>query len=99
MRLGSVNYLIEYYTDQCSQTELSVEGCHQSADISTGGSCLSPYPFLDYSLLVESEIVFLKVKISLVFTNNNWKLKAYWMDLIVIIIEVTKPITVWVFIK
>lgn len=62
MRLGSVNSLIEYYTDQCPQTELSVEGCHhQSADISTGGSCLSPYPFLDYSLLVEREIVFLKV--------------------------------------
>lgn len=71
MRLGSVNSLIEYYTDQCLQTKLSVEGCHQSADISTGGSCLSPNPFLDYSLLVEREIVFLKVKISLVFTNSN----------------------------
>lgn len=96
MRLGSVNSLIEYYTDQFSQTKPSVEGCHQSADISTGGSCLSPNPFLDYSLLVESEIVFLKVKISLVFTNNNWKTEC--TDLIVIIIVVTKPITVWVFI-
>lgn len=97
MRLGSVNSLIEYYTVQCSQTGLSVEGCHQSAEISTGGSCLSPNPFLDYSLLVESEIVSLKVKISLVFTNNNWKTEC--TDLIVIIIVVTKPITVWVFIK
>lgn len=92
MRLGSVNSLIEYYTDQSSQTELSVEGCHQSADISTGGSCLSPNPFLDHSLLVEREIVFLKSKISLVFTNNNWK--TYCTDLIVIIIVITKPIIV-----
>lgn len=99
MRLGSVNSLIEYYTDQCLQTKLSVEGCHQSADISTGGSCLCLTLFWITRYLLKAKLFSLKLKYLLFLLTIIKKVKTYCTDLIVIIIVVTEPITVKIFIK